>query len=490
VTVNLAGRTVTALTWNLGVSAVTAVVLLIRTTLLTRWIAPDHFGTYTLAYAIVAGTSVVANFGLSAAFLHRSPETRDEQAAAATLFTLQAAFCTLWCVLMVASALLFGQGDLRTALLVITPAFYGILLTRTPRMILIRRVVHRRLSMVVLADVVMTTAIALPLAWRGAGLWALLVTDLVRVGVHLTLFYGWRPVWRPRLRWSREANRYFLRFGSRSVLADVTARLLDRLDDLWTGIYLGQTPLGHYSRSYAFARYPGRLLGGPVDKVIGGTYASLKDDRDRLSKAFVRINALLIRAGFFIAGLLFLIMPEFIRLVLTEAWWPMLPAFRLMLLFAMFNPIKRTVADVYVAVGNPGGVVSARIIQLVTLVAGLYLFGTQWGIAGVAVAVDLMLMVGIGYLLWGARRYVDYSLRRLIAVPVLALTAAVALPYVVFLLLGSPENPWISGAAKGLLFSGTFLSVWLSLEWGDTVRMVRSVRRALGREDTQAADAE
>jgi len=480
---SLAGRTVTALSWNIGVSAVTAVILLIRTTLLTRWITPDDFGTYTFAYAIVAGTSVIANFGLSAAFLHRSPETRDEHTAAATFFTLQAAFCTVWCALMIGSTVLFGRGDLRTALLVITPALYGILLTRTPRMILIRRVVHRRLSMVVLTDVVLTTVVALPLAWRGAGLWALLATDLVRAGVHLILFYGWRPVWRPRLRWSLASARYFLRFGSQSVLAEVTARLLDSLDDLWTGIYLGQTPLGHYSRSYAFASYPSRLLAGPVDKVIGGTYASLKDDRTRLSQTFFRINASLVRAGFFLAGLLYLIMPEFISLLLTEAWWPMLPAFRLMLVFAMFNPIKRTVADLYIATGNPGRVARARFIQLLVLVAGLYLFGTQWGIAGVAVAVDVMLVLGIGFLLWGSRRYVDFSLRRLIAVPVLALAVAVALPYVVFLAWGTPENAWISGGVKALLFSATFLIIWLSLEWRDAVRMIASVRRALSREE-------
>lgn len=484
---SLAGRTVTALSWNMGVSAVTAVLLLVRTTLLTRWISPEHFGTYTLAYAIVAGSSLVASFGLSGAFLHRSYETRDEQQAAATHFTLQTTFSSIWCVLLVACTLVFARGDLRTALLVITPAVFGILLTQTPRVIFMRRVVHRRLALLTLTNIAFTTVVSLPLAWRGAGLWALLATDVVALLVHLVFLYGWQPVWKPRFVWSPRSVRYFLRFGGQNVLADLSAQLLDRLDDLWAGIYLGQASLGHYSRAYAFASHPSRLLAWPVNAVAGGTYAELKGDRLRLSQAFFRINALLVRTGFFVAGLLYLVMPEFIRLFLTDAWWPMLPAFRLMLLFTLLNPIKVTVADLYVAVGNPRGVLYARLIQLALLLGGLYVFGSLWGIAGVAIAVDVMLLAGIVFLLGGARRYVDYSLRRLLLIPVLALAAAIALPYVVFWGWGLAGNPWLSASIKLLLFSGTYVLIGLSLEWSQARRMLSAVRRTLGREDIQGS---
>lgn len=486
----LAGRTVTAMSWHISVGSVTAVLLLIRTTLLTRWVSPVHFGTYTLAYAIVAGSSILANFGLAKAFLHRAPESHDEDQAAATHFTLQAAFAGIWCALLIACTLLFAEGALRTALLVITPAVFGILLTETPRYVLIRRVVHRRLAILAFSNIILTTGVALPLAWQGAGLWALLVTDVVSLMVHVIVLFGWRPVWKPRLGWSPRSVRYFLRFGSKNMLADLSAQLIDRLDDIWTGVYLGSTPLGYYSRAYAFAGHPRRLLSGPIQAVAGGTYAELKGDRARLSQAFFRVNAMLVRAGFLVAGMLYLIMPEFIHLFLTETWRSILPAFRLLLIFMLLDPIRRTVADLYVAVGRPGRIVQAYAIQLVVLLTGLYALGSLWGIAGVAIAVDVMLVAGVAFLLRGARRYVDYSLRRLLLIPALALACAIAIPYLAFWLSGAPDNPWLSALSKLLLSGGAYLSVLLPLERNEARRMLSAIRGALGREDVQGSVVE
>lgn len=79
----------------------------------------------------------------------------------------------------------------------------------------------------------------------------------------------------------------------------------------------------------------------------------------------------------------------------------------------------------------------------------------------------------------------DYSLGKLLLVPVLALAAAVSLPYVVFWMWGLPDNPWISAAVKLLLFSGTYVLIWLPLEWSQTRRMLSAIRRTLGRKDVQ-----
>lgn len=215
--------------------------------------------------------------------------------------------------------------------------------------------------------------------------------------------------------------RYFLRFGSRVLVAGLLAQALDRVDDLWAGLYLGETLLGFYSRAYQFATYPRKILATPVNAVAGGTYAELKEDRTSLSKAFFRVNALLVRSGFLVAGLLALIAPEFIRLVLGTKWPPMLSAFCLVLVFTLFDSLKGTIADlVRMGVGKPEQVVQARLAQLVVLVLGLFVLGPRLGIAGVALAVDAMLVVGIMFLLWRARAYVDFSLPRLFAVPGLA----------------------------------------------------------------------
>jgi O-antigen/teichoic acid export membrane protein len=406
------------------------------------------------------------------AFLHRAPETEDEEQAAAVYFSLQLLFAAIWTALLLTCTFMFARGPDRTALVIITLTQGGVLVANIPRAILVRRVAHRRLALLQISDVVLSAGIALFLAWRGVGLWALLTTNVITLATNVFFLYIWRPVWRPRLAWAPQTARYFLRFGSRNTVASALLQALNHVDDLWTGSYLGKAQLGHYSRAYTFATYPRTILAASINKVAGGTYAELKENRRRLSQAFFRANAFLVRGGFFLAGILALVAPEFIHLVIGDKWLPMLQAFRLMLVFTMLDPIKVTVAELFVAVGRPEQVIQARIVQLVALVTGLSVLGPTFGISGVALAVDLMLVIGIAILLWQARIYVNISLIRLFAVPTLALVLGLALGYGAVELSDIGEPSWWTAMIKALTFSMVYSLVSLVLERHQVAEML------------------
>lgn len=444
---DLARRSVSSVGWNMASGLAGLAVLFTRSVLLARLLPVETFGIYAGAVALVSLTAVFASFGMTGAFLHRSAETEDEQQAAAVHFTVKLLFTLAWGACMVAFALLYTEGSQRTALLVLTLTQVGDELTQTSRLVLMRRVIHRRLAALQLLDSLFTTLVSVGLALLGVTLWALLATDVVSMVLGIAGLLIWRPVWRLRLAWERSTVRYYLRFGSRNLTANVLLAAQDRLDDLWTLRYLGDTALGFYSRAYMFATYPRKILANPVSQVAGGTYAELKFDRDRLSRAFFRTNALLVRSGFLLAGVLALIAPEFIVLLLGAKWLPMLQAFRLMLVFTMLDPIRSTVADLFIAVGQPGRVVKVRALQLVVMIIGLFILGPRLGIAGVALAVDAMLVVGIAVLLHQARAFVDFSARRMFGAPVLALLAGLLIGYVSWSLLTEP-SAWLGAITK------------------------------------------
>ncbi len=198
--------------------------------------------------------------------------------------------------------------------------------------------------------------------------------------------------------------------------------------------------------------------------MASGTYAELKEDPKRLSQAFFRVNALLVRSSFLMAGLLALIAPEFIRIVIGEKWLPMLDAFRLMLFFTLLDPIRHTVAGLFVAVGKPEKILQARIIQLVVMITGLVIFGKPLGIAGVAISVNLMLVAGVAVMLWQARAYVQYSLHRLFTVPAIGLVAAMAIARAAIEIPGVLGSPWRTGFVKGAVFSLLYTGTILILE--------------------------
>ena len=225
-------------------------------------------------------TAVFAYFGLDSALIHRSPESADEEEAAAVHFTLTTLLGIVWVVLMIGVALLLDDGLLRLSLIVLTITTFLKRVVRTPRLIFTRRVLHKRLAIIELVNTVITTIVALTLAQLGAGIWALLSTDIVAAVIFIFAYYLFKPIWKPRLTWSAEPIRYFLRFGSRKVWADAADQGLDRIDDLWTGFLLGESAMAFYSRAYRFATYPRMILATPINLVVGGTYAELKEDEE------------------------------------------------------------------------------------------------------------------------------------------------------------------------------------------------------------------
>jgi PST family polysaccharide transporter len=266
------------------------------------------------------------------------------------------------------------------------------------------------------------------------------------------------------LGWSPTIARYLLDFGYRTFLGSLVSQALDYIDNLWTGQFLGETALGYYSRAYTFSSYPRKVLANPINSVASGTYAELKDNPKQLSQAFFRANALLVRTGFMMAGLLALVAPEFIYLVIGKQWLPMLDAFRLMLLFTLLDPIRSTLASLYIAVGRPEKVLWARLAQLGVLTSGLFIFGKLWGISGVAIAVNLMILIGIIILLWQARTYVQFSVLRLFGAPALALIVGMVISRLVIEIPGILGSYWRTGGVKAFVFSFIYLIIIFAIE--------------------------
>lgn len=472
---SLARRTIRSLTWNAIANLLTLPVSFLQSILVARLLPVEAFGVFGGVAAFTTLCYAFFEFGLGAAALHRAPETEDEERTIAILFTLRLISLSIGAAFLVIISLAFLSDLRRQVLIVLALSAWALHVTTVGQILLIRRVEHRRLAVM---DIVQTVLVFILVVWVATAtrsIWTLTVAPIVQALVYSVALYVWRPIWKPRLAWERSAVRYFLRFGWRTVTGTTLGVALDQVDDLWTNVYLGDLKLGFYSRAYRFAIYPRTFLSEPVNTLSLGIYAELKHDRQRRSKAFFQVNALLVRSGFMLAGWLALIAPHFIRIFLGERWLPMLAAFQLMLVYTMFDPMKLTIANLLIAVGEPEKVSQTRLIQLLTLIAGLYLLGPRWGIAGVALAVDSMLVIGIGLLLWRARAHVDVSLPRLFVVPTVALILGIAGATLTGRMMPASASDWQFLFAKSLTFILIYGGFLFALEKRPLQEAVQSV---------------
>jgi len=455
----LAKRSVRSVSWTALSTLVSLPITFVQSIVLARLLPVEYFGVFAGVTSLILFSSTLFEFGLTNAFLHRAPETEDEEQAAAVYFTLRLISESLWALIVICVGWVAFTDLRRFVLIFLVISTYLQRLSQTPRILLIRRVEHRRLAILDLSTNILSAILSMTIAFYSRSIYALLISSVVSWVVLLIGFYFWKPIWRPRLALDMKVIRYYLAFGSKNLINNILDTALENLDYLWTNFFLGDMLLGFYSRAFKFATYPRLILSTPVNLVAIGTYAEAKCDRRRLSRAFFQTNALLVRTGFLFAGWLAVIAPEFIRLLIGEKWLPMLDTFRYMLIFCMLDPIRVSISSALVAVGKPEKITLVRSTQVMVLLIGLFSLGFHFGIIGVALAMNFMTIIGTVMALAFVRAYVDVSLWKLFAAPMAAIAAGFGLIWLSNPFIVSLGSDWLTGFARSLVFGLSYMVV-------------------------------
>lgn len=397
-------RTLRAAGWQTWIGLVRLLVGLVRFVVLARLLPIEVFGQFGLAAAMVGLTIVVPRFGLTAAFLHRSPHTREEEPAASVLFTLRFGLVLGWAACLSVFVLVTGDGAVRTAVWVLVccqllaePAF-------VPRLLLIRRLSYARIAVQESLSTVIGSVAAILLAFSGAGLWALLAPSLCHAVIDCVVFYWPSPVWRPRVACDRETAGYFLGFGSRNLLNGVFDVVIDKLPELWIGVFLGTSPLGIYSRASRLASYPRRVATDPLVSVLPARFSELKDRPSEFASVLRASLITLMVGAAMISGAVWVLAPWLIEDVMGAKWLPALTPFRIVIALVVLEPLRLTLNCSLVARGEPGRAARIRGIQAVLLAPAVVVAASVAGLAGVAGAVVASAMLCVALLAFEVRR--------------------------------------------------------------------------------------
>lgn len=452
-----------------------------RSILMARLLLPEHFGIVALALFFTGIAGQLRGFGLDFALIHRQ---EADETFMGVYFTARVALdIAAFGLLLLAIPLVQRGYPAIPELSAVLP--YLVLVAVLGSMSQVQETLIRKnlafgaMARVDVISSAVMTLVAPFLAWQGWGLWALVAEQ---VSGQLTRFLlTWFPFrqWRPHFRWSRSEIQWLWQYGKPAWWATSITYLLESFDDWWVGTALGKTSLGYYAKAYEFARYPRRIFSSPIIIVFQPIFAAVQDDRQRLSQAFYRAAYLLIRLGFFGSGMAVLVMPEFILHVIGDKWWPLLLTFRLMLLYAVADPILALMGHLLLATGNPRALRDVRVAQLLFFLPAVILGARLWGIHGVALAANAMLVVGGIRYLQPLRRLVDFSVTRLFALPLILLILAGGAGLWAEQALA--DAGWLALFAKVGLFVLLFLTPLFIFERDEILQGARMIERVLRR---------
>jgi len=453
--------------YTIGASVVTLTLGFLRSVLLARLLLPEHFGVVALALFYIGLAAQLRGLGLDMALIHHQ---EADESFLRTYFTLRLgldvlAFSLLLILVPFLQKAYPQMSGFSAVLAVLIFVYFLSNLSQVQETFIRKNLAFRQLAVTDVVASVTMTIVAPLLAWLGWGMWALVAEQLSGIGMRFILTWWPFRQWKPGLGWEKQTIRWFWEYGKPTWVASNLSYLLDRFDDFWIGTALGKTPLGLYSRAYEFAHYPRRVLANPLVTVFTPVFARLQHDRLRLSQAFFRSAYVILRSGFLVAGAFGLVMPEFIHYVIGDKWLPMLMTFRLMLVYTALDPLVMLMGNMMLAVGYPRELRKSTVAQTLFFIPAVILGARFWGINGVALAADGMLLMGAAWLYRPLREMVDFSFSRLVAWPALALSVAWGGGLLVETLAG--RLPWEALVFKLGIFLLLFGAFLLALERND-----------------------
>jgi PST family polysaccharide transporter len=435
--------------YSVSASVVTLGLGVARKILMVRWLFPDVVGLGAVGLLWLDLATQIGTIGIHNAFVHRKEVDENVRA---TYFTMNLGLTAVSLLVLGAFLPLITQfypqyPQLRWVIL----AYMGIEVLKPlnlpQMMILSKDLAFGRLALIDVASSVAMILAGPTMAWMGFGVWSILGETLSGVLVRgFMLWVVYRP-WKARLGWDWDVVRWFWEYGVKAWWSTNLTFVLNNFDELWTSSFLGLNRYGLYANAYDFASYSRKVVAAPILSVFFPTFAHLQTDKLRLSRAFFRATSLMVRFGGLFSLMFILTAPEFIRLFLKPQWIPMQTTFQLMIVYTLFDPLSLAAQNLLMATGLPGAVLRTRIIQTVIFIPAVIGLSVVWGIEGVALATDLMILVGAILLYRDTYRVTSYSSRALWLWPLIAIAFSAG---IVFALnpLWARLNLWVSLAGK------------------------------------------
>ncbi len=462
--------------------------------ILTRILAPEHFGVFALAGFFFSLLNIRTKFGVGYAFAQRK-EIAGELVGTHLVLDVTAGLATLLIAGIALPVLrAFGySADVAWVVLALAGIGVADAVTATAGVLLDKELRFGQNSLVRSLGFALSYLPAFWLALRGAGYWSLVAQNalyalLLLAGLWWVARRQLPQVWHLEWRFERRVAGEFVRFGGIVGLATLAGMLLTQFDNFLVGTFVGVATLGLYDRAYRIAQWPSLLISSVVTRTAFYTYARLQDDAVRLRKTvamtlwLISFLALPLALAIFIAG------PDLVALLYGQRWLPSALFLRFLVVYSLLRPVLDNAGSLFVAVGRPQRttlVMAAQAAALMVIATPLTL---AYGAVGTCVGVGIAFALGLVLTYHYVRQTVALSLRDSFAGPAVAALATVAIYLLLVRSLGVNLLPLpMRVLVKGAYGAGMFLLLTLLLQPGTTIERVGYVWRLVRRVEERGA---
>ncbi len=373
-------------------------IALIRLVILARILAPGDFGLMGIALLAMATLETFSQTGFQAALIQKKEDVESYLNSAWTITVIRGiVLFVLLCLSAPYVAIFFKSPEAEPVIQVfgfsiLFQTFANIGIIYFEKELEFNKQFIYQLSGT-LADFTVAVSAALILKTVWALVFGLLAGSFVRCIVSY-LIHPYRPHLSSDLGKAKE----LFGFGKWILGSSILVFLITQGDDIFVGKVLGAAALGFYQMAYRISNMPATEITHVISQVIFPAYSKLQGDIPKLREAYLRVLQLTAFLSFPIAGLIFVLAPDFTMIFLGEKWMAMVPAMQVLVFAGLVRSIAATAGPVFHSVGKPKIDTKLQIVRLSVLAILIYPFTSKWGITGTSLVVFLSIFISnIGF---------------------------------------------------------------------------------------------
>ncbi len=250
-------------------------------------------------------------------------------------------------------------------------------------------------------------AVTIFLAWKGFGVWALVVQQLL-VSVLTTAIYWITGHWLPLPYFSKQSFKELFNFGGYILLSNLLNTFCNNIQGLLIGKLYAARTMGYYSKARSMESLASNFISNVIDQVSYPVLAEAQNDIEAMRRMLKKFIGVLAFFTFPIMSLLILLAKPLFLILYTERWLNSVPFFQILCFAGMAICLQGINYYAVAAIGKSNVMFRATIVKrgigLMLVVLGLYFWGLNGLLLGVVMSSYVIYIVN-AYLVHKHIRY-------------------------------------------------------------------------------------
>lgn len=450
----------TGIGWSVAERLSAQVISLIVSIVLARLLTPDDYGLLAIVNVFVAiGDALVAG-GFGTALVQK--KNSDDLDFNTLCWFSVGMSAVLYAVLYIGAPSIskfYGNDQLILATRILGLRLLFSAINSIQQAYVQKNMIFRKNFKVSTVCAVLSGTISIIMALKGAGVWALVIQNMVLVISSTVLLFAVTE-WKMKLVFSRERLASMWRYGSSVFFATTVDTIKDNVRSLIVGKVFSSADLAYYNQGKRFPQLLANDVINSMGKVLLPVFSEqqdIKEENKILMRKSIRISSYILLP--LILGLVG-IADKFVLVFLTEKWLPCVPYLRILSLVYITRSVNTILKNSLLAVGRSDANLKHEIITsavtIFLIVFAAFQLGNIQLIAWSYVIVSLLGTVIFSYF---TKHEYGYRYKEIFSdyFPPLALSGAMCLLVV---MVGKIElSAWISLVLEIAVGAGTYFAL-------------------------------